>query len=101
MATRFVRTTQNYASASTNRFIFVPTTAATQVYITTGYNAMRIYNAGSHNLVWGGSGVQTNSGSFLFPSMAKEFENLSDSFSFHIIADSANSFISVTEYIYG
>ena len=77
----------------------MPTTDAVQVVLTTGYTAMRMYNMGSHSLVWGGSAVRTNSGNFLFPSVGFDFGEVEDNFNFNIVADSANSFLSVTEYI--
>lgn len=99
MGTRFVRTTRGYALVETSRWVLVPTSEAVQIVLTTGYTALRIYNSGTNTLIWGGSGIRTNSGNFLFPSASKEWENIEDNFSFWMVADSANSFITVSEYI--
>ncbi len=98
MATRYFRANSSFAGVGTGRYVFVPTITLTQIIMSTGYTGLRIYNSGSNTLVWGDSSISTNSGNFLFPAMSREFDNCMDSFSFFMTADSANSYISITEY---
>ena len=100
MGTRFVRTTSRYVSVTTTRYLLIPTDTTTQIYITTGYTAIRIYNSGTNTLIWGDTTIVTNSGNFLFSSASKEWEDVSDNFNFYMVADSANSYITITESLY-
>ena len=99
MAIRYIHTNRGIYGSSTSRYIFVPTTTLTQIIISSGYTGIRMYNSGTNTLIWGDSSISTNSGNFLFPSQAREWENVQDRFNFYMTADSANSYISLTEFI--
>ena len=99
MGIRYFRTGISFTTVGSNRYLLIPTTNVTRIFLSTGYTGIRIYNSGSHSLIWGGSSLSTNSGSFLYPGMATDFGPVQDNFDFYMIADSANSFVSITEYI--
>ena len=98
MGTRYFRAGVNFSSVGSTRYLLIPTTLATQIYMSTGYTGIRIYNSGSNTLIWGDSSISTNSGNFLYPGVSTDFGVVIDDFNFFMVADSANSFISVTEY---
>ena len=98
MATRYFRAGDKFYNVATTRFLNIITTTTTQIFMSTGYTAIRIFNSGSNTLIWGDVSISTNSGNFLFPLMATEFSGVVDNFSFYMIADSANSLLTITEY---
>ena len=98
MGTRFFRASGQFQQVGTTRYLLIPTTTVTTIVMSTGYVGIRIYNSGSNTLIWGDTSISTNSGNFLFPASAHDFEEVNDNFSFSMIADSANSLVSITEY---
>ena len=98
MGTRYVRVSAGYLSTGTTRYINIPTSPATQVVLTSGYQALSIFNHGTGMLVWGDSNIAVNSGNYQFVNMRVEHNNLQDSWSTYYRADSVSSLISVTEY---
>ena len=98
MGTRYFRAENLFANIGTTRYISVVTTTITRIYMSTAYTGIRVYNSGSHTLIYGDSNIAVNSGNFLFPGVSVDFGWVQDNFSFYMLADSANSFVSVLEY---
>lgn len=100
MATRFIRLSQGYLSATTTRYVTVNSSLATQVIMNTGYSALRLFNQGSTPLIWGDSTIAINSGNYLYPSASIEWNPVQDNFSFYIISDSTGTIgiAEITEY---
>lgn len=98
MGTRFFRAADMFQRVGSTRYLNIITTTVTSIVMSTGFTGIRIYNSGSNTLVWGDASISTNSGNFLYPGMATDFGEVSDHFSFSMVADSANSLLSITEY---
>mgnify|MGYP001569971145 CR=1 FL=1 len=98
MATRLFRANNKFYSVESTRYLLIPTTNVTTIVMSTGFTAIRVFNSGSNTLIWGDASVKTNSGNFLFPLSSTEFSDVIDHFTFSMMADSANSFVTITEY---
>lgn len=88
MGTRYFRAGNYYQDVGTSRVISINSSLATQITLNSGFVAMSIYNQGSTALVWGGSGVSVNSGTYLYPSGRIEWEPINDGFFIYMISDS-------------
>lgn len=97
MGTRFFHA-GGFQKVGSTRYLLIPTTNLTTVTMSSGYTGIRIYNSGSNTLIWGDASISTNSGNFIYPGMATDFGQVNDHFSFSMVADSANSFVSIIEY---
>ena len=91
MATRYFRAGAEYASAGTTRYYSVNSSLATEIIMDSGFKAIRMFNQGSTPLVWGDSNIAVNSGNYLYPSAAIEWNPVLDSFSFFVISDSVGT----------
>ena len=99
MGTIYRRTSPNVgAIASSARYITIQTSPVVQLVMTSGSQAMSVFNHGSGNLVWGGTNVAVNSGNYVFVNMRTEWQNLQDGWTTYLIADSVSTIISVVEY---
>ncbi len=86
------------ASVGTTRLITIPTGAATEVVMSSGYTAMQVFNVGASTVAWGDSAIQASSAGLMFYSMSKEFNPVSDLFSVYFVADSVAGTIAVNEF---
>lgn len=98
MGTRLFRAGEKYYSVQSTRYLLIQTSTVTSIVMSTGFTAIRVFNSGSNTLIWGDASISTNSGNFLFPLSSIEFSPVIDHFSFSMVADSANSFVTITEY---
>jgi hypothetical protein len=99
MVIKFVRTNPDLGVvAGTARYLSIVTTPATQIVMTSGSQAMTIFNIGSGTLIWGDSSIAVNSGNNLFVQARVEWLNLQDGWSLYVRAESVATLISVTEY---
>ena len=100
MATVYRRTNPYLGAVSgTARYITVQTNPAVLLSMTSGSQALSIFNHGTGSLIWGGTNVAVNSGNYTFVNMRTEWTNLQDGWSTYLIADSVSTIISVTEYL--
>jgi len=98
MGTRFFRGSGYFQKVGSTRYITIITATLTSIVMSTGMTGIRLYNSGSNTLIWGDASISTNSGNFLYPGMATDFGEVNDNFTFSMVADSANSLLSITEY---
>lgn len=98
MGTRYVRLSEGFLSVGTTRYITVQTDVSTQVILTSGFQALTVFNHGTGNLIWGDSNISVNSGNYQFVNMRVEHTSLQDGWSVFYRADSVSSLISVSEY---
>lgn len=98
MAIIYVRENPFLGSVGTTRFLNVLTSAAVQVALNSGYQAMTIFNNGSGNLIWGDSSVAANSGNTLFVQSRVEWLGLQEGWSTYVRSESVSTIISITEY---
>ena len=100
MGTRYFYTGKDYLNVGTTRYLSINSTLATEIVLTSGFTAIRLYNQGSTPLVWGDSNIAINSGNYLYPSASIEWDDIEDSFSFFCISDSTGTLgiAALTEY---
>ena len=96
MGINYLRVSDGLGTGS-SRALYV-TTSLHLITLNSGYQCLVFYNVGSNNLLWGGSGITVNSANVLFPASFKTWENVEDSYSVYITAESAATNIVITEY---
>ena len=97
MATIYFRTGINSKDISFSRFQTIQTSPSVQILLTSGFQAMSIFNQGSGNLLWGSSNIGVNSGNYLYVGARKDWENVQGNWSTYFIADSVSTIITITE----
>ena len=59
---------------------------------------MHLFNNGSANLMWGDSSIGINSSGVIFPLAARNWQNMEDGWFTYVLAESAATNITITEY---
>ena len=98
MGTFFLRTNPSLGSASTSRYVSIPTSPATLLTLDSGYQALSLFNVGSATLIYGDSNISVNSGNFIYVGAAAEWLDLQDGWQVYLRADSVSTLISYVQY---
>lgn len=94
----YYRRPNSTVTVGTTRLLTITTAAAQAVFVSSGYNAMNVMNDGPAPISFGDASLAMGSGNVIFPYAQYIFENLSGDFTMYFRADSAQSFLAVTEF---
>ena len=99
MGTIYRRTSPQAGGVATSgRYILIATSPVTNLVMSSGNQALSIYNLGSGSLIWGATDISVNSGNYVFVNQRVEWLALQDLWTVYLVADSVQTLINVTEY---